>query len=453
MPADETGLLVPLFASPAMASQMGDRATVQAMLDVERALVAAQARLEMIPAAAAAAIGAACSADRYDLRALGEGAALAGNPAMPLARALTAEVSRTDAAAAGFVHRGATSQDVIDTGFVLRTVGAGRLLDVDLARIEQALATLAEQHRGTLMAGRTLLQQALPVTFGLKAAGWLSMIVRVRARLRNAVAACRVLQLGGAAGTLAAFGDRGLEVAAEMARELELTLPDVSWHAQRDRIAFLAAALGVAIGAVGKVARDIILLMQSEVGEVAEPQLPGGGGSSALPHKRNPVGATIAVAASISAPGLVASVIGAMAQEHERAAGGWHAEWQAMTELFLLASGAVAHLASACEGLEVDADRMRRNLAGSDGLILAEAVAGELAVEIGKPAADRLIGDASRAARETGTSLWETLATWPDAADRLSPADLARLADPARYLGSADRLIDRALQRRTVEPT
>ncbi|HYE48621.1 MAG TPA: 3-carboxy-cis,cis-muconate cycloisomerase [Azospirillaceae bacterium] len=444
------GLLGALFETPDVAELFGDRAVLQGMFDVEAALARAQAAVGVIPAAAAAPIAAACAADQFDPAAIGRAAALAGNPAIPLVAALRARVAAANPAAAHHVHRGATSQDVIDTGMVLRVRRALRLIDADLGRAEEALAGLARRHAGTVMVARTLLQHALPTTFGLKAAGWLSMVVRVRGRLRAAGAAFAVLQFGGAAGTLAALGDAGMEVAEALARDLGLALPDMPWHAQRDRVADLAAALGLVVGALGKVARDVAYMMATDTGEVSEPAGPGKGGSSAMPHKRNPVDTTVALAAATRAPGLVASLLAGLPQEHERGVGGWHAEWQPLSDLVRLTSGAVSRMAAALEGLEVDPEALRRGLGLTRGLVMAEAAALALAPVLGAEAAQSLVERACREARAAGADLQAVLARDPEVRRCLDPAALARAMDPAAYLGSASTLIARALARRTA---
>ncbi len=316
-----TQLLDPLFTTDRMRAVFSDRGRLQGMLDFEAALARAEARAGVIPAAAAAPIAAQCRAEAFDIGELARGSALAGNTAIPLVKALTALVAKGDEAASRFVHWGATSQDAMDTGLVLQLRDALDLLDADLSRLSGVLAGLADEHKRTVLAGRTWLQQATPVTLGLKAAGALSAVERHRARLRELRPRLLVVQFGGASGTLAALGADGLKVAAALAEELKLGLPDVPWHAQRDRVAEVATALGLLVGTLGKVARDISLLMQTEVGEAFEPAAAGKGGSSTMPHKRNPVGCAAILAAAIRVPGLVSVMLTAMVQEHERGPG------------------------------------------------------------------------------------------------------------------------------------
>ncbi|WP_433929935.1 3-carboxy-cis,cis-muconate cycloisomerase [Sorangium cellulosum] len=434
-----------LFASEAMRDIFSDRARVQGMLDFEAALARAEAGLGVIPPEAAAPIASQCRAERFDLDRLAQGAALAGNAAIPLVAALTDLVARQDPDAARFVHWGATSQDAMDTGLVLQLRAALDLLDADLGRLADALAELARAHQRTVVLGRTWLQPALPVTFGLKAAGWLSATARGRERLRALRGGVLVIQLGGAAGTLASLGGRGLEVATHLARDLALAVPDLPWHAQRDRIAEVAAALGLLAGSLGKMARDLSLMMQSEVAEVFEPQAPGRGGSSTMPHKRNPVGAAAILAAATRIPGLVATLLSAMPQEHERGLGGWQAEWESLPEICLLTSGALMHAVHVIEGLEVDAERMRANVDATRGVILAEPVALALARTMGRPVAHALVERACRRARAEGRALRDVLAAEPEVTTHLSVAELDDLCDPAAYLGLAGDWCERAL--------
>jgi 3-carboxy-cis,cis-muconate cycloisomerase len=424
------GLFGEVLARGRVREACGDQAWLQAMLDVEAALARAQAAAGVIPGAHAEAIAAACRAERYDVDALGADAAAVGNPAAPLVRALRAQVGDP---AAGDVHRGATSQDVVDSAAMLVARRALEPLLDDLGGAAEAAARLAGEHRATVMAGRTLLQQAVPVTFGLKAAGWLVGLDEAAQRL-DAVSRTRLAaQLGGAAGTLAALGDAGIDVLARFARELELVEPVLPWHTTRTRVAELAAALGECSGAVAKVAGDVVLLAQTEVGEVREGGDGARGGSSTMPHKRNPVAAISALAGARQAPGLVANLLGAMEHEHERAAGAWHAEWAPLRELLRSTGSAAAWLGECLEQLEVDPERMRANL---DGALLAERVAGALAGTAGgRQAADELVREALAGGRPLADV----------AREHLAEDEVAHLLDPATYLGATDQLIDRAL--------
>jgi 3-carboxy-cis,cis-muconate cycloisomerase len=298
------------------------------------------------------------------------------------------------------------------------------------------------------MIGRTLLQQAVPVTFGLKAAGWLAALERTRARLAEAGRAAQVLQFGGAAGTLAALGERGLDVAAALAKELDLALPALPWHGHRDRLVDLAAALGLLAGTLGKIARDIALLMQTEVAEAFEPAGEGRGGSSTMPHKRNPIACAVALAAATRVPQLVGTLLAAMPQEQERGLGGWHAEWETLPEIFLLASGALHHMADAIAGLAVDPERMRQNIEATRGLVMAEAVTMALVNRIGKHDAHKLVESACRRASAEGVHLRDVLAREPVVTAQLTPEQLDRLFAPETYLGMAERFVQRALAAR-----
>jgi 3-carboxy-cis,cis-muconate cycloisomerase len=448
-------LLARLFGSPEASAAFGDRARLQGMLDFEAALARAEARTGVIPAAAAEAIARRCRAELFDVAALAEATAKAGNPAIPLIAALTAQVSEGDAAAARYVHWGATSQDAMDTGLVLQLRQFADVLREDLDRLSAALAGRAEEHKATLLAGRTWLQHAAPITLGVKLAGWLDAIERHAARLDEVLPRALVLQLGGAAGTLAALGAKGLEVAEALAGELGLTVPAIPWHTERDRLAELAAFLGLLTGTLGKIARDVSLLMQTEVGEAFEPAAEGRGGSSSMPQKRNPVSAAVALAAAARAPGLVATQLVAMVQEHERGLGGWHAEWESLPELCVLAGGALRQTAETIEGLEVDPERMRANLEATRGRILAEAAAMALAVRVGKAQAHEMVERASRRAAQDGRQLRDVLAEDPAAAKHLTAKEMAQVFDPRHWLGQSAAFVDRVLadRRRRREAT
>jgi 3-carboxy-cis,cis-muconate cycloisomerase len=432
------GLFTDLFARGAV----DDRAWLQAMLDFEAALAYGLAAAGLAPASAAEAIAAKCDADLYDVAEIGRGAGQKGTPVPGLVRALVLQLPED---AAAHVHRGATSQDVLDTAAMLVAKRAlGPLLD-DLAAAADACAGLAERHRSTPAVGRTLLQQALPLTFGLKAAGWLVGLDEARAELAGVRERVPALQLGGAVGTLASLGDKGLDVAAEVARRLDLPEPTLPWHTVRLRPALLAGALGATAGVVGKVARDVTLLAQTEVGEASEAGGDGRGGSSTMPHKRNPVAAVAAEACAQRVPGLVATMLGAMAQEHERAAGAWQAEWETLSELLRLTGSAAAWLRESLESLQPDPERMRANLDLTDGLLMAESVATALTGSLGRPKANELLENASRAATEGGRPLRDVLLELPEVADALGEDGVDAALAPESYLGVADRLIERAL--------
>jgi 3-carboxy-cis,cis-muconate cycloisomerase len=354
--------------SAAMLAIFADEAVLRGALDFEAALAAAQAAEGLIGEADATAIGAVCGSLSPDIDALAEEAAHAGTLAIPLVARLRAALKAAHPQAATAVHRGATSQDLADTALMLQARAAMTLLGTDAVRLEAALAVLSERHAATPMLGRTLLQSALPITFGLKTAGWLTGLHAARIRVEREAEAALMLQLGGAAGTLAGIGDgeTALAVARRMAETLGLGMPVTPWHARRQAIAALGAALAILTGTAGKMARDISLLAQNEVAEAFEPRLPGRGGSSAMAHKRNPTGCQVALSAALRAPGLAATLFAGLPQEHERGLGGWQAEGPVLADLFILTHGAVVAMADVAEGLEVDADAMARNLASAD---------------------------------------------------------------------------------------
>jgi 3-carboxy-cis,cis-muconate cycloisomerase len=438
-------LLDPLFTTDQAREIFSDRGRLQGMLDFEAALARALALAGVAPSAVAPAIQAHCKAELFRSDMLACEAGFAGNLAIPLVKALAAGVAQSDERAAGFVHWGATSQDAIDTGLILQLRGAFDLISRQLADLCKALARAAEEHRSTLLAGRTWLQQASPTTFGLKAAGWLDAVNRDRARVAATRKQVLVLQFGGAVGTLAALGEQGPAVARALAEELKLELPSVPWHTHRDRFAEVATTLGLLVGTLGKLARDISLMAQTEVGETLEPAAPGKGGSSTLPHKRNPVGSAVVLAAAIRVPALVSTMLAAMVQEHERGLGGWHAEWDTLPEIFMLAAGALSHTIQIVDGLEVHEGKMAQNLEATRGLILAEAIAIALAKHMGRMPAHHLIEQASRKALESGRSLQDVLVEDKQVRDHLSPTEIDKLLDPKNYTGSAESMIDQVL--------
>jgi 3-carboxy-cis,cis-muconate cycloisomerase len=446
LPSERGGLFGPLSGGSRADAEVSDRAVLQAMLDAERALAAASARVGIVPDRAAAAIAAACQADGFDPDDLGRRALGAGNPVVPLVRDLTDRVAEAAGPeAARWVHHGATSQDILDTAFSLVAVRALQPILDDLDGAARAAAELADRHRATVMAGRTLGQQALPTTFGLKAAGWLVALDEAAAGLERVRRTRLAAQLGGAAGTLAALGPDGAEVARHYARGLGLCEPALPWHTNRARVAELAGAIGVTAGVLGKVALDVTLLAQTEVGEVAEPAGDGRGGSSTLPHKRNPVGAVLVRAATARVPGLVATLLASMAQEQERASGAWHAEWEPQAELLRLAGGAAARGRELLEGLEVHPDRMRANLAATNGLLLTERVAAALAGALGRVAANDLVQRLAGEAAGSGRPLRDLLLADPQVRANLDQDEIDRLLDPEGYVGAAGQLIDQAL--------
>jgi 3-carboxy-cis,cis-muconate cycloisomerase len=440
-PVFSAALLMPMFSSAAMREVLDERARLQRMLDFEVALARAEAAMGIVPVQAVDPIADAARAERYDLETLGREATIAGNVAIPLVAALTAKVAKADAIAARYVHWGATSQDVIDSALVLDLKAAITALLTDLDHAIEGFAALLGRHRRTATVARTWLQHALPMPFGLKIAGYAAALARSRDRLRRLRREALVLQFGGAAGTLAALSDKGLEVAERIAALLDLPLPDAPWHGHRDRLAEVASALTILTGTCGKIARDVSLLMQTEVAEVFEQAMPGRGGSSTMPHKRNPTAAAVALAAATIAPNLVSTILAAQVQEHERGIGGWQAEWPTFPALALITSGALNAVVDIAQGMEIDSERMRINLEATGGLIMAEAVSFALATKVGKQEAHRIVEEASRKARAAKRDLQEVLAEDKDV--NLSAGELAKLFDPVAYQGAAQTFIDR----------
>jgi 3-carboxy-cis,cis-muconate cycloisomerase len=421
-----------IFVRQELRDAVSDRAWLQGMLDAERALARAGAAVGLVPEDAATRIGEACRAELYEPARIADDGRAAGNPAEPLVRELRDAVGD---ATAGYVHLGATSQDIVDTAAMLVCRRATELVLAELDRLADGCAALADAHRSTPMAARTLLQQAVPTTFGLKAAGWLATVLEARRRLATVREERLAAQLGGAAGTLAALGDEALEVVRLYAEELALAEPLLPWHTNRQRVAELGAALDGVAGAAAKIGRDIVLLAQSEVGEVAEGS---GGRSSTMPQKRNPVRSTLAVACARLANAHAGVLLGGLAHEHERGVGGWHAEWEALSGALAFAGGAAAAAADAVADLEVDAGRMRTNLEASGGLLVAERVAFALAPRLGHSRAHDLVAEAARA-----RSFREALLA--DERTGLSTDELDALLDPTGYLGAAEALVSRAL--------
>ncbi|MGW0995732.1 3-carboxy-cis,cis-muconate cycloisomerase [Streptomyces sp. NPDC002523] len=460
----DIGLLTPGRVGTPVEAATGDVAVLQAMLDAEAALTRAQATVGQAPPAAATAVTAAARAERFDLRDLATRARAGGNPVIPLVSDLTSAVP---AEAAPFVHRGATSQDIMDTAMVLTATRTIALILTDLHRAAGALADLAAAHRDTPMPGRTLTQHAVPTTFGLKAAGWRSLTLDAADRLS---AVHLPAQLGGAAGTLAALSPLppqgheelrdqpatapALHLLTAYAAELGLPSPDLPWHTLRTPIADLANALAFTASALGKLAADVLLLSRTETGELAEGT---GGGSSAMPHKANPVRATLIAAAARQAPALAATLLGSLVAEDERPAGAWHAEWQPLRELLRLTGGAARAAAELAETVRVFPDRMLDNLHLTRGLIVSERLVAELGEILGRREAKELLTRATHRATAEGLSLDDALsaelADDPALAGRVAPYPLSGLLDPTGYVGAASALVDRALARTANPPS
>ena len=432
-------LIDSLVTTPPLAELFSDESVLSAMLDFESALARAEARTGVIPKSAADIITALAKPGSFDAAALSIAAFRAGTPAIPLVKALTEQVRKTNPEAWRFVHWGATSQDVVDSAMSLLLKRAEPILIADLLRIEKALAGLSDQHKHSVMLGRTLLQPAPPVTFGLKAAGWLGPVRRGRRRLQNGFRNAAVLQFGGATGTLAALGDRGIAVLEALSVELGLkNSSGAPWHTQRDQLATLVCACGVLTGSLGKMARDIVLLMQNEVGEASEPGGEGRGGSSTMPHKRNPTACSLTLTAANRVPGLVSSFLSAMLQEHERGVGGWQGEWPVVATVIQSTGVATSSMAEVAEGLSVDAEKMRRNIENTNGLIFAERAMLLLGAKLGRDVAHKIIEGAARRSVNENRNLAAVLAEVPEVNAQLSADVLKQLETPEQYLGSAE---------------
>lgn len=437
--AGDSKLLGPLFARPELTEIFSDRARLQAMLAVEAALARAEAACGVIPEMAAEEIAEKCRAELFDLDALGAATAKAVSPVIPMVKELTALVGGE---AGRYVHWGATTQDIVDTALILQL---GEALDVtrqSLDGLAAALAGLARKHRDDPMAGRTFMQQALPITFGFKVAGWLSALLRARQRFGEFRPRLAVVQFGGAVGTLAALSGHGRAVRDALAEALGLGVPDMPWHSARDRFAELAAQYALLCGTLAKMAGDVALLAQTEIAEVSEPAEAGRGGSSTMPHKRNPVAATAILAACEQVQALTPVMLRALGQDHERGTGGWHAEWLALPEIVVYGASALAAARELAEGLVVDAERMRANLDLTHGLIMAEAVTMALAGKLGRLAAHEKVGKACTAAIAEKRHLSDVLGEDAEVAEALGADGLQRLFDPAGYTGDAAAFVD-----------
>jgi 3-carboxy-cis,cis-muconate cycloisomerase len=434
-----------LATTDEFAELFSDESVLQAMLDFEAALARAEASVGIMPQAAAEKIAAAAKAHFFNATAISHDALRAGTAGIPLVKALTERVSASDSAAAAFVHLGATSQDVADTALVLVLKRAQSIFKRDLASLETALHGLAEKHANTVMLGRTLMQVAPPVTFGLKVAGWLGSIQRSHRRLNGSFADALVVQFGGASGTLAALGQQGIVVGHAIAHELGLAYPDAPWHTHRDRLAAMLCDCGVLTGSLGKMARDISLLMQNEIGEVAEPGGTGRGGSSTMPHKHNPIGCSLTLAAAYRVPGLVATFLSGMTQEHERGTGGWQAEWPTVAALVQSTGLAIASMTEVAEGLSVNSEKMRANIEATHGSIFAEKAMMVLGQKLGRDTAHKLLEQATRKSIAENRRLSEVLAEIPEIAACLDAETLQNFEDPGKYLGVADEFRKRLL--------
>ena len=434
-------LLGPLFATDAMRAVFSDRARIAAMLRMEAALARAEARLGLVPEALAPAI-AAIGPDAFDLPEIGDQTVLSGVPTIPFVKAVQQKLPKE---LEPFFHKGATTQDIADTALVLQMRAAFALIARDLDAVLDRFAELAREHRSTPSVGRTYGQHAAPLTFGYKVAVWAVGIAEAAERLPSLCERTLTASLGGPVGTLAGLGDKGPAVAAAFAEELGLAAAPIAWHSLRARMAETGAWLAILMGALAKMATDVAHLASTEVGELAEPFVPGRGGSSAMPHKRNPVSATVILSAHMAAKAHVATLLDAMAAAHERPAGAWHAEWHALPQLFGLASGSLQEARGLSDGLVVKTERMRRNIDATAGLLFADVVAARLAPSLGRERAHRLLEQAAGRVRTSGLSLPEVLRTDPELSRDVPAEILASAFDPTPAVDAAAPWVDRAL--------
>ena len=429
------------FGTPRMRDIFSDHTTIRKYIEVEIALARAEAHVGVIPAEAAEQIAARTNFEKLDFELLRRETDIVGYPILPLVH----QMSKMCGEAGGYVHWGATTQDIMDSAVVLQVRDAMDLIEADLRELRGILAGLAASHRDTPMAGRTHLQQALPVTFGYKAAVWLASLDRHQQRFAEARKRVLVGQFAGAAGTLASLGDNALAVQEALMGELKLGVPEATWHVARDGLAEVVNLLALMTGSLGKIAYDVLLMASTEIAEVYEPFVKGRGASSTMPQKRNPISSELILAASKAVRQHAGLMLDAMVQDFERATGPWHAEWIALPESFILSAGALHQAKFMLSGLIVDADRMRQNLGMSNGLIVAEAVMMGLAPYIGRQQAHDVVYDACRTVNESGGTLADALAQHPEVTIHLDSEAINRLTDPANYLGMAPQMVDRVL--------
>jgi 3-carboxy-cis,cis-muconate cycloisomerase len=443
--AIDSAIFRDIFSTSAMRRVFSDETRIQRYLDIEAALARVQARLAIIPREAADEIGKHAHVEQFDLAKLKERTEIIGYPLLPVVEQLVALCANR---LGEWAHWGATTQDITDTAAVLQVREALGLIENELKAISDSLAGLAARYRDTPMAGRSNLQQAAPVTFGYKMAVLLAAFERHRQRLRELRPRVLVAEFGGAVGTLASLGTRGLEVQAGLCQELSLGQPEIAWHTARDGFAEVACFLGLVTGTLGKIATDVKLLMQTEVGEVFEPFAPGRGSSSTMPQKRNPISCNYILACTSVVRQQVAALLEALVEDHERSTGPWEIEWIALPEIFLLSAGALSQARRLLAGLQVDEKRMRANLDLTGGLIASEAVMMGLAPHIGRQHAHDLVYDLCQKSAQTGRPLIEYLAETPEITRHASRSMLEKLVDPGNYLGLSAGMVDRVLARR-----
>ncbi|WP_314439052.1 3-carboxy-cis,cis-muconate cycloisomerase [Massilia timonae] len=429
------------FGTAAMRGIFSDHALIQRYIDVEVALARAEAQTGVIPQEAADIIARESQIERIDFDHMRHETDIVGYPILPLVHQLVAMCGE----AGRYVHWGATTQDIMDTAVALQVRDALDIVDNDIRELRKILADLSVKHRDTPMAGRTHLQQALPVTFGYKVAIWLAMFDRHQQRLAELRPRVAVVEFAGAAGTLASLGGKGFEVQQALAQELGLGVPATTWHVARDGFAEAVNLLALVTGSLGKIALDIMIMASTEFAEVYEPFVKGRGASSTMPQKRNPISSELMLAASKAVRQHAGLMVDAMVQDFERATGPWHAEWIAIPESFILAAGALHQAKFALGGLIVDTDAMKRNLGITRGLIVAEAVMMSMAPYTGRQQAHDIVYDACRTVNEKGGTLAEALAVLPEVTAHFDRAAIDRMTDPANYLGLAPQMVDRAV--------
>lgn len=447
-------LYASLFYQKDVTDIFSDSSLIKYMIEVEVALAQAQAQVGVIPQNAANTIAhvAEQALEKFDFSALAVATGLAGNIAIPFVKQLTAIVKDVDEDASRYVHWGATSQDILDTACILQCRDALNIVEDQLQQCYATALQQAKQYRHQVMIGRTWLQQALPITLGHKLARWASAFKRDLDRIQAMKSRVLTTQLGGAVGSLASLQDQGSLVVNAFAKQLNLTAPTSTWHGERDRIVEIASVLGMIVGNTGKMARDWSLMMQTEIAELFEPTAKGRGGSSTMPHKRNPVAAASVLAAANRVPALMSSIYQSMVQEHERSLGAWHAEWLAVPEIFQLCAGALSRTGEVLQGFEVNAEHMQQNLECTNGLIMAEAVMMALAPKIGRLNAHHLVEAACKTAVAQNQHLFDVVSQLEEVKGQFSQAEIRDIFKPENYLGNIQQQIDAVLQEAQGEP-